>query len=128
MELVKKLKAKEFLSSEINEVLDCLVSEGLQSDKRYVESYVHSRGRRGFGPLRIKLELQARGVTSDLVDMHVDFNDQTWFEVAHREYEKKFGAEATKSAKDRAKRMRFLQSRGFTGDIIRKTFAAFSEC
>jgi len=127
LELTKKLKTKEFSLSEIDEMLDCLVSEGLQSDERYVESYVHSRGRRGFGPLRIKLELQERGVASDLIDMYVDFNDQNWFEVAHREYEKKFGAEVTKSAKDRAKRMRFLQSRGFTGDIIQKTFAAFSE-
>lgn len=126
LELTRKLKAKKFSLSEIDELLDRLESEGLQSDARYVESYVHSRGRRGFGPLRIKLELQERGVSTDLVDAYVDFNDQIWLETARKEYEKKFGAQASKSVKDQAKRMRFLQSRGFTGDIIQKTFAAFS--
>lgn len=126
LELTRKLKAKKFSSSEIDELLDHLQGEGLQSDKRYTESYVHSRGRRGFGPLRIKLELQERGIASDLVDAYVDFNDQVWLDVACKEYEKKFGAQATESAKDRAKHMRFLQSRGFTGDIIQKTFATFS--
>lgn len=98
----------------------------MQSDARYTESYVHSRGRRGFGPLRIKIELQERGVSPELVSSYVDFDDRVWLEVACKEYEKKFGTEATHSAKDRAKRMRFLQSRGFTGDIIQKTFATFS--
>lgn len=126
LELTRKLKAKEFSSTEIDELLDRLESEGLQSDARYAESYVHSRGRRGFGPLRIKLELQERGVSADLVDAYVDFNDQIWLETARKEYKKKFGARASKSIKDQAKRVRFLQSRGFTGDIIQKTFAAFS--
>ena len=125
LELSRKLKAKEFLSGEIHELLDCLENEGLQSDERYTESYVHSRGRRGFGPLRIRLELQERGISTDLVDTYIDFNDQLWLAVARKEYEKKFGAQATESVKDRAKRMRFLQSRGFTGDIIQKTFATF---
>lgn len=108
-------------------MLDRLENEGLQSDARFAESYVHSRGRRGFGPLRIKLELQQRGISSDLIDVYVDFNDKIWLEIARKEYEKKFGAQATKSVKDQAKRLRFLQSRGFTGDIIKKTFAAFAE-
>ncbi len=99
--------------------------EGLQSDARYTESYVHSRIRRGVGPIRIKLELKERGVPADLVDEHIDFQDEVWLDIACKEYEKKFGQLAAESIKDRAKRTRFLQSRGFTGDIIQKTFATF---
>ncbi len=107
-------------------MLDRLKGEGLQSDARYAQNYVYSRTRRGFGPLRIKLELQERGVSGELVAACVDLNDQAWLQVACREYEKKFGVQVSVAVKDRVKRMRYLQTRGFTSDIIKKTFATFS--
>ena len=121
-ELGRKLKAKKFLSAEVDELLDLLENEGLQSDARYTESYVHSRRRRGFGPLKIKLELQDRGVSVDLVDTFVDADHQVWLDTARREYAKKFGNRAAaESMQEQAKRMSFLQLRGFTNDIIRET-------
>ncbi len=121
LELTRKLKAKDFTDSEIEEVLVILAEEGLQSDERYTESYVHMRRNRGYGPLKIKLELQQRGVSSELVEAYVEFNDKIWLETARLAYEKKFAGKLLETAKERAKRMRFLQSRGFTGDIIQKT-------
>ena len=125
LELTRKLKAKDFSDSEIEEQLEVLMHEGLQSDERYTESYVHMRRKRGYGPLKIKQELQQRGVSSELVDSFVEFNDEVWLDTACQAYEKKFGTVALDSVNDRAKRMRFLQSRGFTGDIIQKTFSTF---
>ena len=97
----------------------------MQSDDRYTESYVHMRRKRGYGPLKIKQELQQRGISSELLDTHVKFNDEIWFDTACQAYEKKFAGRRIDSANERAKRMRFLQSRGFTGDIIQKTFTNF---
>ncbi len=119
------MHAKDFTDSEIEEILEVLGREGLQSDERYAESYVHMRRKRGYGPLKIKQELQQRGVPSDLVEIHVEFNNEIWLETACLAYEKKFAGKALDSANERAKRMRFLQSRGFTGDIIQKTFESF---
>jgi len=84
------------------------------------------RRNRGYGPLKIKQELQQRGVCSDLVSAYVEFSDPVWLDTACRAYEKKYGARVLDSANERAKRMRFLQSRGFTGDIIQKTFETFT--
>lgn len=125
LELAGKLKAREFPATEIEALLDGLQREGLQSDARFAEGYVYSRTRRGFGPLRIRRELQARGVAESLVSAHVDFNDPQWLPLACREYGKKFGNARAGSVKERARRMRYLQNRGFTGDIIRQTFARF---
>jgi len=122
LELTRKLKAKDFTESEIEDILEYLIHEGLQSDERYAESYVQMRRRRGYGPLKIKQELQQRGVPLDLVDAYVDFYDEVWLETACQAYEKKYGGKVLDSPNERAKRMRFLQSRGFTGDIIQKTF------
>ncbi len=125
LELSRKLKAKDFSDEEIEDQLDTLKQEGLQSDERYTESYVNMRRNRGYGPLKIKQELQQRGVAGELVELFVEFNDNAWLETACQAYEKKFAAKPLDTANERAKRMRFLQSRGFTGDIIQKTFARF---
>ncbi|OQX44617.1 MAG: hypothetical protein B0D85_06675, partial [Candidatus Sedimenticola endophacoides] len=42
----------------LEQVIDELRERGLQSDGRFAEQYVSSRMRRGFGPLRIRRELQ----------------------------------------------------------------------
>ena len=102
-----------------------LAGEGLQSDERYTESYVHMRRKRGYGPLKIKLELQQRGIPAELVDTYIVFTDEVWLETACQAYEKKFAGKVLDTANERVKRMRFLQSRGFTGDIIKKTFNTF---
>lgn len=129
LELTRKLKAKDFTEDEIEAQMRVLIQDGLQSDERYAESYVNMRRKRGYGPLKIKQELQQRGVSSELVDAYVEFNDKIWLDTACQAYEKKFDVSAmdtgVKSTKERAKRMRFLQSRGFTGDIIQKTFSTF---
>jgi regulatory protein len=133
LELTRKLKAKDFTDDEIEAQMQVLIQDGLQSDERYAETYVHMRRKRGYGPLKIQQELQQRGVSSDLVEAFVEFNDKVWLETACQAYEKKFGAMSmsgstqgeANSAKERAKRMRFLQSRGFTGDIIQKIFSTF---
>jgi regulatory protein len=124
-ELTRKLKAKDFSDSEIREQLETLITEGLQSDERFTESYTNMRRNRGYGPLKIKQELQQKGISSELIDSYLSFNDEIWLETACQAYEKKFSAKVLDSANQRAKRMRFLQSRGFTGDIIKKTFARF---
>ena len=125
LELTRKLKAKGFTDSEIEEQMEVLIQDGLQSDERYTESYVQMRRKRGYGPLKIKQELQQRGVSSDLVDVFIEFSDKTWLDTACLAYEKKFGGKLLDTTNERAKRMRFLQSRGFTGDIIQKTFNTF---
>ena len=127
MELSKKLKARGFSLADVDTILDSLENEGLQSDARYAQSYVYFRSQRGYGPLRIKLELQERGVSSRLINTYVDFNDQVWLQVACRAYKKKFDTQAAGvTVKEQAKRTRYLHARGFTSDIIKRTLTAFS--
>ncbi len=89
LELSRKLKAKEFSDNEIEELLEVLIQEGLQSDERYTESYVNMRRNRGYGPLKIKQELKQRGISSELADSFVEFDDDIWLQTACAAYEKK---------------------------------------
>jgi len=51
-ELKKKLLAKDYDQDEVEELLEVLKVERLQSDERFAESYTNARIEAGFGLLR----------------------------------------------------------------------------
>ncbi|TNF92033.1 MAG: regulatory protein RecX, partial [Gammaproteobacteria bacterium] len=99
---------------EIAEALQCLQERGLQSDDRFAEDYVQSHLQRGYGPYKLLAELKQRGVDETLAQNVVYSDEIDWFELARRVVVKKYGIDAPQDFNDRAKRMRFLQQRGFT--------------
>lgn len=120
-ELQRKLIAKGFEVSEITKVIQELEQQGLQSDKRFVESYITMRSKRGFGPVRINAELCERGVAQELIEqfLHSSASDQITIETVRS---KKFGKEIPKDLHEQTKQMRYLYYKGFNADLIRKVF------
>ena len=120
LELHQKLSAKGFNASALEAFLSQLEAEGLLSDARFAEAYIRSRKQRGFGPLRIMLELQRRGVSEETVIMHLQAQSEEWVEVARSQYRKRFGRGQAPDYKERARRARFLLNRGFSNEVIFK--------
>ncbi len=102
--------------AEIESVLSDLRNKNLQSDARFGEMLVRSRGRRGKGPLKVRYELSQHQLEPDYIDELIDATD--WFKVARQVHAKKFGDRQPADYKERAKRMRFMQSRGFDSGTI----------
>jgi regulatory protein len=119
-ELIEKLSRRfpdrDFLSSSLR----VLTEQNLQSDERFAESFINARKARGKGPVMIRHELKQKGVAIELVDTYLNDEAEQWLAIAENTYQKKFGDKPAQDQKDRAKRMRFMQSRGFSGDIIRQ--------
>ncbi len=114
------MSAKGFSRSDIDLVIIELAEQGLQSDTRFAESYARSRVHKGFGPLRIKAELQQRGAGDCHFDRAVEDIAGSWQELLVQVYEKKYGTDdADLDIKEQLKRSRFLQQRGFSTDMIR---------
>ncbi len=90
----------------------------LLSDGRFAEDLLRVRRERGYGPLRIKKEMQDKGVDAQLIARYVDAADPQWVEVLKRVRRKKFGDRRPKSYQERARQARFLQYRGFTFDQV----------
>ncbi len=68
-ELIDRLNRKGFESDEINNVMTELKSLGYVDDKRFVDQWVSQRKRlKPMGKIRIKHELQAKGVQREVVD------------------------------------------------------------
>ncbi len=122
LELRHKLAGRQFDDDLIATVVAELAAQGLLSDRRFAETYVSGRFERGFGPLRIQSELRERGVATDLVAETLAELSGAWVDSAARQRNKRFGAELPEDARERARQMRFLQQRGFTGDQIRAVF------
>ncbi len=123
-ELQRKLRAKGYAPAGVDEVTAALAREGLLSDKRFTETYVLGRMRRGWGPLRIKAELGERGVDGELVETYIDVNDGQWRDIVRAARSRRFGDRPPEGFQDRARQMRFLQSRGFTADQIKHALAS----
>lgn len=120
LELRIKLNARRFESAQIDEILNQLQIEGLQSDERFTEVYVRSRKQRGFGPLRIKAELRGKGIADEIISAYLNALSVDWVELAKTQYHKRFGDKPAGDYKERAKRARFLQGRGFSKEVIIK--------
>ena len=120
-ELVSKLTVK-YNEESVHTVLERLQEEGLQSDQRFLESFVSSRVRRGYGPVKIIYELGQRGIDSESVSEELEKYRSKWLELAREQLEKKYGDLPPVDFKEKQKRQRFIASRGFSHEICYKLF------
>ena len=116
-ELRQKLQRRFGDEVELDVVLDGLAEENLQSDSRFAEAYTRMRIGKGYGPVRVLMELRERGIADVLASDWVYSDEHDWFEAADVTWRKKFDV-APIDQKERAKQMRFLQYRGFTHEHI----------
>jgi len=117
-ELKAKLAAEAESEEELEAVLETLQGESLLSDQRYASQRVVARARR-YGNARLRQELRQQGVgDAEIAAALPEGGDET--ERCQAVWSRKFGSLA-QSAEERAKQMRFLQYRGFSGEAIKQT-------
>jgi len=118
-ELLHKIR-KRFPSETvlIEDAIETLHEEGLQSDNRLAEAFLRSRANRGQGPIKIRSELRTKGVNDEDIDAAFSNCAIDWREQVTSVASKRFGEQGPEDAKERAKRSRFLQQRGFSFEEI----------
>lgn len=118
-ELSQKLLNKGHDLNAIEPVLSELHAKKYLDEARFTENYVHYRRERGFGPLRIQQELQARGIPVEIIAEHLNITDNAWLIGVRNAWKKQFGGKLATDFKMKAKQLRFMQYRGFTREQIR---------
>lgn len=103
---------------DLNTVLDELEKRGWLSDERAATQLVHAKRSR-FGTQRIMHELRQRGIAENLIDDALPQLKETELDAAREVWKRKFGT-APQDEKEKAKQVRFLQSRGFGLDVVFK--------
>jgi regulatory protein len=124
VELLNKLTKFGFDSHTAEAAINQLIDDGLQSDERFVEAFVRSRINQGKGPARIRADLKNRGVPGSLIENGLLGAEQNWSELARDVHARKFGFAPPRDFKEKARQMRFLQSRGFEPDHIQAAVSA----
>ncbi len=117
-ELHAKLLLKATPDDDVDKVLDELAARGWLSDSRAAEQLVRMRRNR-FGMQRIAHELRQKGIGEDLINDALPQMKDTELEAARSIWQRKFGI-VPEDAKEKAKQLRFMQSRGFMPDVIFK--------
>jgi regulatory protein len=122
-ELVRKLSRFEKAPGELTALLDALAAKGLINEARVAESVMHRRADK-LGALRLRAELQQKGLASDLIDASLERVRAGEFDRARQVLARRFGAAPATEASERARRARFLISRGFAADVVRRAIDA----
>ena len=117
-ELRKKLEG-EGTAEEIDAVLAELASSGLQSDDRTAASYLRGHGAR-FGAAKLRQTLRSKGADADTIVAALESAElPDELERARALWLRKFRT-APADRREWARQARFLQSRGFSSDVIRQ--------
>jgi regulatory protein len=124
--LLQKLPQLHDLAGLLDEVVAYCQAQNWQSDARYIESYVRMATEKGQGALKIRQHLQQASAQTALIEQALSLDDAQWQAIAQQALVKKYGDyHRPAAAKDLAKRIRFLQSRGFT---MSQCYRAFEPC
>ena len=121
-ELGKKLQSVarqyELDADEIPEILTDFQKRNWISDSRFTEQILHARKAK-FGSARIAHELREKGISDNLIADALQDVKHDELENAKAVWRKKFSTPPS-SREEWTKQARFLQSRGFGFEIIKK--------
>lgn len=118
-ELARKLAPFAPSPEALEQLLDALAAKRQLSDERYAELRTHQLQRK-YGAARIRLDLKAKGVAQELLERVCAAGE---LERASSILQRKYRTPA-RSREERARRMRFLQGRGFSHETIRKLLSS----
>jgi regulatory protein len=124
-ELEKKLAPFADSQEELARVLDELSKSGWQSDERYTQGWVHRKASL-HGSARIAQDLRQHGIPAHQIAEAQEHLKLTELSRARAVWQKKFASppQAGNTA-EYARQGRFLLSRGFSSDVVRKVLGGW---
>lgn len=121
-ELALKLTQKGYAAADIDAAIAECQRLGLQSDQRFVESFVRVRSQQGYGPERMRYELQQKQVDPALFALVLTQEPVDWAARAKQVLQKKYKSLILGSWQEQQKQKQFLLYRGFSQSTIAEVF------
>ncbi len=119
-ELARRLSPLAADDAELEALLAALTARGQLSDERYADARSHVLSRK-FGTARIVNELKHKGIEGELLERVAAEAKHSELQRARDVWHRKFRSPPA-SREEKARQMRFLQSRGFSFEVIRLVF------
>jgi regulatory protein len=121
-ELARKLAPRAESPQALEALLDELHAGKQLSDERYAEERARSLARK-YGPVKIRHDLKSKGIGDEIVE-RISSGDE--LARARAILSRKYRHPAS-TREERARRGRFLQSRGFSMDVIARLLRDIEE-
>jgi regulatory protein len=120
-ELAQKLKAHAESDQQLEATLDEMEKLNFLSNERFIESVLHRKGQR-FGVMKLRQELSGHDLDAEKVKEALERAKSTEYDRAKDVWMRKFSNPPVDLA-EKAKQMRFLAARGFSGDVVRRVLS-----
>lgn len=111
----------------IEQVISYCYQHNWLDDRRFANSFIASRSRKGYGAQRIRSELMQKGVDKEIVQDALAECEIDWCEQAREIALRKFGDPLPVEWKDKAKVLRYLLYRGFFQEEIQSIYRDFAQ-
>lgn len=98
---------------------------GYLDDSRFVARFIASRSRKGYGPARIRQELNQKGISREATEKAMRECDIDWCALARDQATRKYGEPLPTVFSEKVKIQRFLLYRGYLMEDIRGYLAKF---
>ncbi|MFM8342388.1 MAG: regulatory protein RecX [Methylomonas sp.] len=119
-ELLDKLALRGYSRSDVEPIIAEFAEQGWQDNQRFAECYARQRMIKGYGPVRIRYELQQRGIVDVDLEQLAEANVGGWINSLLEIYSNKYNQASKLSRAEWLKRSRFLQQRGFSHEMIKQ--------
>ncbi|UWM63257.1 recombination regulator RecX [Enterobacter sp. CP102] len=96
-------------------------------DDRFVSRFIASRSRKGYGPARIRQELNQKGIARESTEKAMRECDIAWGELARDQAIRKYGEPLPREFAEKVKIQRFLLYRGFLMEDIQDIWRNFAD-
>ncbi len=125
VELERKLASFETEPGQLAQALDELQAKGFLDEQRAADSIARRRGQK-LGTARVVQEMKAKGIDVDAIAQATGELKATELERAREVWGRKFGS-PPEGAAERGKQMRFMITRGFSSEMIRRVVAGIDD-
>ncbi|MGL4725991.1 MAG: recombination regulator RecX [Scandinavium sp.] len=104
----------------------CLESHYLD-DARFTRQFIASRSRKGYGPARIRQELNQKGISRSDIDQAMFECEIDWLQLAREQAQRKYGEPLPTAFAEKVKVQRFLLTRGYLMEDIQGIWRNFAD-
>lgn len=112
---------------EVDKVVAWCQESHYLDDARFTRQFIASRGRKGYGPARIRQELNQKGIGRSEIDSALYACETDWAQNAREQAQRKFGEPLPVTFAEKVKVQRFLLNRGYLMEDIQNIWRNIDE-
>ncbi|WES67262.1 recombination regulator RecX [Superficieibacter sp. HKU1] len=121
------IEAQDAAPEDFDRVIAWCIENHYLDDSRFVQQFIASRSRKGYGPARIRQELNQKGIPREVGEKAMRECDIEWAALAKEQAVRKYGEPLPVEFAQKVKIQRFLLYRGYLMEDIQDIWRNFSD-